>query len=81
MRSETKRPRDYAADIVAAWLSNQPTEHVISGIPAWCHDLATTQARWSCRLIQYWSRRAKLLGMDVVPEKMKKQVIEYWKHR
>lgn len=81
MRSETKRPRDYAAEITATWLSNQPTEQVISGIPVWCRDLATTQARWSCRLIQYWAKRAMILGMDAVPKKMKPNVIAYWEHR
>lgn len=70
------RPRDYAADLVAAWIDRQPPD--LDAVPEWCRDLARAHARNTCQQVKFHGDRV-LSGrsLDEVPEGLRKNVVRY----
>ncbi len=68
MREPLDRPaRDWAAELVDAWIDGQPTAPIIGRIPPRQIELATTLARVTCERLRHFARRAESDGIEVVP--------------
>ena len=81
MDAQGKPPRAWAAELIDAWISRQPTAPIVDQIPDKYRGIATMHARASCELIRYWGRVAATNGTASVPRKLKPAVTRYLYHR
>ena len=70
------RPRDYAVDLVNAWIERRPAD--LDAVPEWCRDLARAHARNTCQQIKHHGDRVLNGGsLDDVPRGLINNVQKY----